>query len=99
MSNRVDLVTVWRGRDSATYLLSDWEKLGDKAEPLYVEQSPTKNGPFHKIDMTDVDGFYKHTALTKEEILTDSSGKWDIAALKKLTSPNQNQLDALKKDK
>jgi len=79
-----DVITVWGGRDSATYLAEDFMKDGDKAKPLWVNQYPGVNTPFHELKMEDIDGLIKHTLVTKEDLETDR-GHWDLKALKILT--------------
>lgn len=58
-----EVITLFRGRDSATYLLSEFEKYGENAEPLFVRQNPSENAPFKKIYLKDTDGFMKHKDL------------------------------------
>jgi len=78
-----ELITVWRGRDSATYLCKDFVELGDKATPIRVSQYPGINQPFNKIELKDVDGFYGHNAIKGRDIKQES-GTWDMGILKQL---------------
>lgn len=85
-ANRYDFVTIYRGRDSVTYLMSDWLKDGDNATPYQIRQNPSDREPFVKMSMEEADGFYQHNAFTKEELEINNSDKWDKKQLKKLLS-------------
>lgn len=81
--NEYELVTVYRGKNSATYLLEDFKKHGDDAKPLWVKQYPGDRQPFNKIKLEEADGMYMHNRLTKDDI-KKFDGKWDVKALRKL---------------
>lgn len=51
----IEVVTVYRGKDSATYLLSEFQELGDKATPIAVRQYPGDRKPYRKIELKDTD--------------------------------------------
>lgn len=81
----IELVTVYRGKDSATYALADFIELGDEATPLWVRQHPGDNQPFKKMQLKDIDGFRKHKQITKEDIEQGSDVvQWDVKAMRKL---------------
>ena len=82
-----ELITVYRGKDSATYLAKDFLEFGDNAEPLWMRQNPSDNAPFVKIELKDSDGFYQHNEITKEDI-EGHKGVWNTKALQKPPTPN-----------
>lgn len=88
VANQYEVLTVYKGRNSITYLLSDWEKHGEDAEPLYVRQHPLENAPFVKFNLADADtvGFYKNPDAKPEG---NDMGKWDLDALKRLSNPQK----------
>lgn len=59
----VEVVTLFRDGDSITYLANDYLRLGDKAEPLKVVQSPYKNEPFVKFKLSEAEGIMKSHEL------------------------------------
>ncbi len=77
-----EIVTVYRGKDSATYLASEFMELGDKATPIAVHQNPMSAEPWHEMKLEDVDSieFYKPGS---QEQGTDLP-RWDLKALKGL---------------
>lgn len=69
----VEVITLFRGKDSVTYLASEFEKYGEDAEPLAVRQNPSENTPFVKMKLQDTDAVMKHKQLmpatpTKENL-------------------------------
>ena len=61
---KVEVVTVYRGKDMATYLASDIEKHGiENSEPIRVSQYPGDDKPFRKIYIDESDGWYEHTEV------------------------------------
>ena len=69
----VEVITLFRGKDSATYLASEFEKYGENAEPLAVRQNPSENAPFVRMKLRDTDAVMKHKQLmlatpTKENL-------------------------------
>lgn len=83
----VEVITLYRGKDSATYLASDWEKYGTDAEPIRVTQEPGKNEPFHKMEYKDVDTFYRRSEPTQEgvkQLVEQQPNGWGKEALQKL---------------
>jgi hypothetical protein len=89
MSEKYELITVYRGKDSATYLSKDFVELGDSAKPIWVRQYPGDKKPFVKINLKDSDGFYQHNKMTKKEI-ENYKGAWDVMELQKLIAPTQS---------
>lgn len=86
----VELVTVYRGGDSATYLLSDFEKYGDDATPLWVEQWRGENAPFKKMELKDSDAvrFFTDKPISQDQV--SDVAKWEVKALKSLLKSAQN---------
>ena len=60
---KIEMVTVYRGKDQATYLAEDFEKHGENATPYSVIQNPSDKTPWIEMNLKDIDGFYKHTEL------------------------------------
>lgn len=77
-----ELVTVYRGRDSATYLASDFYKFGDEAKPLFIRQYPGDNKPYHKIELKDTDAIQLYNKVNYSE--HHPTGQWNTTALRKL---------------
>lgn len=88
MKDSIEVITVYRGKDSATYLASDVEKYGiDNADPIKVNQYPGENVSFVKIKTWDIDGWYKHGEPTKQgmqKLIEEDKGGWDKATLEEL---------------
>lgn len=82
MNNKVELVTVYRGNDSATYLLKEFVEFGDNATPLRIRQNPTENSPYKKMKLIDADGIRKFYEEPIEQ--GNDLGKWDVKVLRKL---------------
>jgi len=78
-----ELITIWRGRDSATYLSKDFIELGEKAVPIWVRQYPGVNAPFRKIRIQDTECFYLYNPVTKKDMKQKNS-VWDVDSLRKL---------------
>lgn len=60
MSEKFEFLTIYRGKDIVTYLLSDWEENGENATPLRLVQNPSESTPFREIKMEDIDAVYYH---------------------------------------
>lgn len=63
MTDSFVVITVWRGRDSATYLAKDWEKYGDIE--LQDIDGFMKHRRLTKDDIKPVDGKWDLEALKK----------------------------------
>lgn len=85
MSDKYEIVTLYRGRDSATYLMSDWVEKGENAEPIKINQYPANKQPYVKMELKDVDAIYMQSTENGA-----STGKWDVKALKRLLENNPN---------
>ena len=59
----VEMVTIYRGKDSVTYLASEFEELGEKATPYRINQNPSDSAPFVKIKLEDADAMMMHQEL------------------------------------
>ena len=59
----VEMLTIMRGKDSITYLMSDWEKYGEDATPYVIRQNPSERTLFVKFNPGQADGFMKHQEL------------------------------------
>lgn len=51
----LELITLYRGKDMATYIYDDFVKFGENAEPIRIRQNPSVNTPFIKIRLEDTD--------------------------------------------
>lgn len=80
----IEIVTVYRGKDSATYLLSEFQELGHEATPIVVRQYPGENKPYHKIKLEDTDAI---AIKTVNQDQGNDMAKWDLKALQRLLEP------------
>lgn len=55
-----ELITVYVGKNSATYLVSEYMKHGDEATPIRVDIHPSEKGPVQKLKLEDSDGLRLH---------------------------------------
>jgi hypothetical protein len=53
--DKLEFVTVYRGRDSVMYLADDFYKYGEGATPYHIRQNPSDKAPFVKMKFEDVD--------------------------------------------
>jgi murein L,D-transpeptidase YcbB/YkuD len=67
MKDEYELVTIYRGKDSSTYLADEFAELGENATPISIRQNPSENAPFHKIKLQDTDAIYFHQPKPTEE--------------------------------
>lgn len=88
----VEIITVWRGKDMATYIGSEYRELGDKAKPIRIVQDPRKNEPWTEIKTEDVDTIEFYSPETKPPG-TDLP-KWDLDALKGLLEAQEKDAPA-----
>ena len=78
LEERIELITLYKGRDEATYLLSEWEKYGENATPIRQRLHPsTTDSPFAKFKLGEVNAIMKHTehTLTNLNNLLDNNNK------------------------
>lgn len=59
----VEMLTIMRGKDSITYLMSDWERYGEDAIPFSIKQNPSDRTPFVLFKTSESDGVMKHQEL------------------------------------
>jgi len=86
MSKDVEIVTLFRGKDQATYLLDDFVKHGENATPIRVIQNPSDATPWVEMKLQDVDAFYKGTENYDFLETESTDSKWNLAALKQLST-------------
>lgn len=63
--DEVEIVTVWIGNEAATYIASEFAKLGTKAAPLRTVVSPYRDGkmPTVELEQVDTSGIYTEDEL------------------------------------
>jgi len=82
MSNEsVEFVTIYRGKDSVTYLAKEFEELGENATPYSVRQNPSDKAFFAKIHLRDADAIRTHTEPSLKELkklMKENKGEWKL---------------------
>lgn len=49
-NEQYELLTIFKGKNEVTYLLSDWEKYGDNATPIRLRQNTSNQAPVVKFN-------------------------------------------------
>ena len=81
-----DFVTIYKGKNSITYLAKEFEELGEQATPYSIRQNPSDKAPFVKFTLAEAEAM----ALIKSPETTPQGnglGAWGLEALKRLSNP------------
>lgn len=87
--DEVEIVTVWIGNEAATYIASEFAKLGTKAAPLRTVVSPYRDGKMPTVELEQVDTIVHSTEKpldtnTLKVLLRNKSHGWNLDVLRKL---------------
>lgn len=80
-------LTIYKGRNSITYLAKEFEEKGENATPYSIKQNPSENVPFHKFTLAESDAIQRWDG---PETQTANNGSWNKKILKELLRKETN---------